>query len=69
MAMQSTEKVIPKRKGRPATGKDPMLTFRSPPELTKRIERYADAEGMPRSEAIRRLVEKGLTHDQSGKED
>jgi predicted DNA-binding protein len=53
-------KDIPKKRGRPATGKDPMLTFRSPPDLTERIEGYADKIKQPRSEAIRRLVEKGL---------
>ena len=58
--MSSTENVIPKKKGRPATGKDPVLTFRSPPDLTARIEAYAAGVGAPRSEAIRRLVEKGL---------
>jgi len=56
----STEKVRPKKRGRPATGKDPMLSFRSPPELTARIDAYAEREGLPRSGAIRRLVEKGL---------
>lgn len=37
-----------------------MLTFRSPPALTARIESYAERIEEPRSEAIRRLVEKGL---------
>ena len=53
-------KDIPKKRGRPATGKDPMLTFRSPPELTAEIEAFAEQIEKPRSEAIRRLVEKGL---------
>ena len=56
----STKKVLPKKKGRPATGKDPVLTFRSPTELTERIERHADSIDKPRSEAIRRLVERAL---------
>ena len=56
----STKKVIPKRRGRPATGKDPHLSFRAPPELTARIEAYAEQINEARSEAIRRLVEKGL---------
>jgi hypothetical protein len=59
--MASTEKVTPKKKGRPATGKDPVLTFRSPPELTAQIEVYAADAGLPRSAAIRRLVEMGLS--------
>lgn len=57
---QSTKKVTPKKKGRPATGKDPVLTFRSPAELTDRIELHAKLMGQARSEAIRSLVERGL---------
>lgn len=57
----STEKDKPKKKGRPATGKDPMVGFRSPPELTARIDGFAAGAGMKRAEAIRRLVEKGLS--------
>jgi hypothetical protein len=37
-----------------------MLTFRSPPELTARIDAYAQRNEMPRSGAIRRLVETAL---------
>jgi predicted DNA-binding protein len=58
--MSSTEKRITKKRGRPATGTAPMLAFRSPPELTARIEDYAEAISAPRSEAIRRLVEQAL---------
>lgn len=58
--MASIENVIRKKKGRPATGVDPMLTFRCPPSLTAKIEAYAEEQGIPRSEAIRRLVDKGL---------
>jgi hypothetical protein len=61
--MASTEKVLPKKKGRPATGKDPMLTFRSPPKLTAKVEAFAAEIDEPRSEAIRRLVEKGLASE------
>jgi hypothetical protein len=41
---------------------DPLLNFRSPPELTKRIDAWAAAqEDKPsRSEAIRRLLKKAL---------
>ena len=42
---------------------DPVLTFRSPPELTAQIENFAEGIGAPRSEAIRRLVEKGLASE------
>ena len=56
----TVNKDIPKKRGRPATGKDPMLTFRSPEQLTARIEAFAEQIDKPRSEAIRQLVEKGL---------
>jgi hypothetical protein len=51
---------IPKKRGRPATGKDPMLTFRVPADLRDRIDNYAEDHVLPRSEALRRLVKKGL---------
>ena len=60
MVMPSTKKVIPKPRGRPATGKDPVLTFRSPPELTAEIEKFAKSTLQRRSAAIRQLVERGL---------
>lgn len=37
-----------------------MIGFRSPPELTDRIDAYAAESGLSRSEAIRRLVEQRL---------
>jgi hypothetical protein len=61
--MGKSNKVIPKKKrGRPATGKDPLTALRLPPDLTKAIEKWAvDQPDEPnRSEAIRRLVELGL---------
>jgi hypothetical protein len=58
--IRSKEKVIPKPQGRPATGKDPLIAFRSPPELIARIDGFAEAANASRSEAIRRLLEKGL---------
>jgi len=36
------------------------LGFRSPKELTARIDAFASASGVPRAKAIRVLVEKGL---------
>jgi len=54
---------IPKKRGRPATGKDPMLTFRAPPELIERIEAFAANVGEPRSQAIRLLVTKALASE------
>lgn len=43
-----------------------MLAFRSPPELTARIDAYAATVGTPRSEAIRQLVENGLALEDPG---
>jgi Arc/MetJ-type ribon-helix-helix transcriptional regulator len=61
--MAKSNKVIPKKKrGRPATGKDPLTALRLPPRLTKEIEAWAAKQDDEpnRSEAIRRLVELGL---------
>ena len=50
--------VTPKKRGRPATGTDPHLSFRSPPAVTRALERAAAAEEdrPSRSEMIRRIV-------------
>jgi hypothetical protein len=50
-----------KKRGRPATGRDPFIGIRLPTELIGLIATWADREGASsRSEAIRRLVELGL---------
>jgi hypothetical protein len=48
--------------GRPATGKDPVLTLRAPQAFTGRVEDWAkrQVDKPSRSEALRRLVELGL---------
>jgi hypothetical protein len=48
--------------GRPATGKDPILTLRAPPALTAEVEAWArrQPDRPSRSEALRRLVEIAL---------
>ena len=56
----STKKVIPKKRGRRPTGKDPARTFRASDDLIAMVDAWADANGSRRSEAIRRLVELGL---------
>ncbi len=56
----STKKVTPKRRGRPATGKDPLVSTRMPTALIGDVDGWADKNGINRSEAIRRLVEIGL---------
>ena len=52
----------PKKRGpgRPATGKDPFVGLRMPPELTARIDAWAEQHSIGRSEALRRLAEKAL---------
>jgi hypothetical protein len=49
-----------KRRGRPATGKDPLVSARLSQELIDRLERWAASNEISRSEALRRIVELGL---------
>jgi hypothetical protein len=59
--MKSLKSVIRKKRGRPATGQDPVSAIRLPPKLTTSIDRWAAHNGAAsRSQAIRRLVELGL---------
>ena len=58
--MKQSIKVRQKRPGRPATGRDPSVTVRIPAEILKQSDLWASANGVGRSEAIRRLVEIGL---------
>lgn len=60
--MKKSTKVTPKKtQGHPATGRDPHVTLRMPPGLIAEVEAWATAYGATRAEAIRRLVELGLT--------
>jgi hypothetical protein len=56
-------KVSPKkRRGRPSSGgRDPHVTIRMPPALIAEADAWGVANDAMRSEAIRRLVELGLT--------
>lgn len=56
----SIKKVIPKRRGRPATGKDQLVGVRLPPAMLDAIARMSLREDASRSEIIRRLIQKGL---------
>jgi len=49
-----------KKRGRPATGTEPLYGIRVSDVLMREIMRWARSNGMTRSEAIRRLVEMGL---------
>jgi hypothetical protein len=63
--MKKSIKVKPKKKrGRPATGKDPLMVTRAPPELIKCVEGWARLNEITFSEAIRRLVRHGLAEQQ-----
>jgi hypothetical protein len=53
--------VLPKRPGRPATGRDPVTAIRLPPGLAAEIDKWAKHQGVKgRSAAIRLLVQIGL---------
>jgi hypothetical protein len=51
---------VKRKKGRPATGTEPLYGVRIADTLMKQIMDWAKAQGASRSEAIRRLVELGL---------
>lgn len=53
--------VLPKKRGRPATGRDPLVPVRLPPALLRSVESWASRyEGMSRSTALRCLIDLGL---------
>src|SRR3954451_15738918 len=58
----SAAKKTKKKRGRPATGRDPVTAIRLPEDLRVRDEAWAAKLGdtPSRSEAIRRLIEIGL---------
>ena len=60
--MKRSITVKQKKRGRPATGVDPLVGVRFPTEQIAAIDGWAKrtGEGVTRSEAIRRLVELGL---------
>lgn len=53
----------PKKRGRPATGKDPLIGVRFPAALTAAVDAFAAEQTPPlsRSEAVRSLVAEQLT--------
>jgi hypothetical protein len=59
--MAKSIKVNQKKRGRPATGRDPVSAVRLPIELTAAVDKWGEDHDANRSEAIRRLVELGLT--------
>ena len=65
--MKKSIKVNQKKRGRPATGRDPVSAVRLPVELTAEVDKWAEGHKANRSEAIRRLVEIGLAKSSSPK--
>ena len=47
-------------RGRPATGRDPMIGLRLPKAEIASLDKWATANGYTRSEAIRVLILRGL---------
>lgn len=62
MNMTKSITVKPKKRGRPATGKDPLMGFRAAPVMRASVVKWAEnqPDKPSLSEAIRRLVEMGL---------
>ena len=60
--MAAVNKGTTRKRGRPATGRDAVTAIRLSDELKGRVEAWAakQADVPSRSEAIRRLVERGL---------
>lgn len=50
-----------KKRGRPATGRDPMVSSRIPTATVAAVDAWATHNETTRSDAIRRLVELGLS--------
>jgi hypothetical protein len=59
---RSITEIQKRGRGRPATGRDPAITSRIPKEIVTAVDKWAEKNDVPtRAEAIRRLVELGLT--------
>lgn len=60
--MGKSIKVKPKKRGRPATGKDPLYGVRISDALVLAVDSWAkENDAASRSEAIRTLIELGLS--------
>jgi hypothetical protein len=56
MARSISAKPKKRGRGRPATGRDPMIGLRLPKAEIASLDRWAKANGLTRSEAIRVLI-------------
>jgi Ribbon-helix-helix protein, copG family len=65
MARPRSISAKPKKRGRgrPATGRDPMIGLRLPKDEIARLDKWAKANACTRSEAIRVLIERGREKD------
>jgi hypothetical protein len=65
----SRKEVTPKKRGRPATGNDPIRTFRMSDEKVAEIDAWAarQPDKPSRSEALRRLIDLGMQAGARGK--
>ena len=58
--MSGSISVKPKKRGRPATGRERLVGVRYGNEALDRLDAHAEREGLTRSEAVGQLVEKGI---------
>jgi len=67
--MKKSITVHQNKRGRPATGRDPAVTIRLPESVLASVEHWAmsQEDQPPRSQAIRRLVEIGLSESEAPK--
>ena len=49
-----------KKRGRPSTGERSHIAARASEEEVARVDAWAAEQGVPRAEAIRRLIQRGL---------
>ena len=61
--MKKSIRVKSKKRGRPATGKDPLVGARLPPALIAQLDAWASRGSIGRSEAMRRLLERALASE------
>ena len=68
--MSTSNVVLQKKRGRPATGQDPVVTFRLGVEYKKAIDHWRSLERdkPSRSEAIRWLIGQGLDVERKKRE-
>jgi hypothetical protein len=58
--MKRSTPSTPKKRGRPATGRDPLVSARLRQEIVQAVDKWANRNKVSRSEALRKLVELGL---------